>query len=217
MTDLLVFTPTEAMDAAFAGEPAHLIDGSGGAEPLAVHVWTNDADAVDRDLFVRPCTGPTIDVGCGPGRLTEALGHSSVHAMGVDISAEAVRQTRSRGAAAICRDVFAHMPGAGLWEHALLADGNVGIGGDPVRLLRRVHDLVQPGGTIIAELARPGIGVVRERVRLRVGERLSGPFVWAHVGIDAIGEVADAAGLCVRDLRCVAGRYVAVLTHLDGA
>lgn len=215
MTELLTFSPIEAMDAAFAGAPAHVIDGRGAAEPLAVHMWTNDASSVDRALFVQPCTGPTVDVGCGPGRLTEALVRSSVHAMGVDISAEAVRQTRGRGAAAICRDVFAHMPGAGLWEHALLADGNVGIGGDPVRLLSRVHDLVQPGGTIIAELAGPGIGVVREHVRLRVGERLSGPFAWAQVGIEAIGEVAGAAGLRVRELRCVAGRYVAVLTHFD--
>ena len=30
------------------------------------------------------------------------------------------------------RDLFAPLPGEGRWHHVLLADGNIGIGGDPV-------------------------------------------------------------------------------------
>ena len=41
-----------------------------------------------------------------------------------------------RGGAALRRDVFAPLPGEGRWYTALLADGNVGIGGDPVALLQ---------------------------------------------------------------------------------
>ena len=33
------------------------------------------------------------------------------------------------------RDLFGALPGEGTWSHVLLADGNIGIGGDPVTLL----------------------------------------------------------------------------------
>ena len=44
------------------------------------------------------CRGATLDVGCGPGRLAAALRAPGSRALGVDISPEAVRQTRRRGA-----------------------------------------------------------------------------------------------------------------------
>ena len=51
---------------------------------------------------------------------------------------EAVAQTPDRGVAAIRRNVFDALPGEGRWRTALLADGNIGIGGDPAALLRRL-------------------------------------------------------------------------------
>ncbi len=65
--------------------------------------------------------------------------------LGIDVVPEAVEQTRRRGASALQRDLFDALPGEGRWQTALLADGNVGIGGDPVALLARTRDLVQPG------------------------------------------------------------------------
>jgi len=50
--------------------------------------------------------------------------------------------------------------GGGRWAHVLLADGNVGIGGDVVALLRRCAELVRPGGTVVVEVERPGAGHV---------------------------------------------------------
>ena len=87
-------------------------------------------------------------------------------ALGIDISAEAVRQARRRGAPAMCRDVFEPVPGAGRWRTVLLADGNIGIGGDPaascaaaVELLgRRRHGARRTGRR---PGARPGPGHVR--------------------------------------------------------
>ncbi|MGH3423969.1 MAG: class I SAM-dependent methyltransferase [Nocardioidaceae bacterium] len=213
MTETLEWSPVDAMDAAFGGQECDLIVGAGDVVRLSVHRWACDSDATDHRLFLDHCSGTTLDVGCGPGRLAGALAAREVHAVGIDVSAEAVRLARVRGAVALCKDVFGHVPGAGTWDHALLADGNIGIGGDPVRLLRRVADLVHPGGTVLAEVDPPGGGLVHDRVRLRVGERVSAPFPWAFVGADAIGTVAHAAGLAVRGLRQLAGRRVAVLGH----
>ena len=53
---------------------------------------------------------------------------------------------RSCGALALHRDVFATVPGTGRWARVLLADGNIGIGGDPDALLSRVAELLKPPG-----------------------------------------------------------------------
>jgi hypothetical protein len=75
-----------------------------------------------------------------------ALGERGVPALGIDITTYAVWLARSSGALALHRDVFAPVPGAGRWARVLLADGNIGIGGDPVVLLRRAGELLRPGG-----------------------------------------------------------------------
>jgi hypothetical protein len=133
-------------------------------------------------------------------------------AMGIDVSEAAVRRTIGRGATALRRDVFGPVPAVGRWHHVLLADGNVGIGGDPVRLLRRSRELLRKGGTVVVELAAPGTGVRRERIRLRVsGGDTSAPFDWARVGADVATPLAGAAGLEVVAIDELAGRWAAVL------
>ena len=100
--------------------------------PLPVGRWNDDDDAHDASLLGH-CRGATLDIGCGPGRLVARLSRLGHVALGIDVVPEAVRQARERGAAAIVRDVFDPVPGEGRWDTALLADGNIGIGGDPVR------------------------------------------------------------------------------------
>lgn len=201
-----------AFDAAFVGRRCELIRADGSTVPLPVSRWSAEADAADHELFVDRCVGPTLDIGCGPGRLTSALSARGVLAMGIDVSGVAVVSTQVRGAAALRRDVFDDVPAAGRWQHALLADGNIGIGADPVRLLRRVGDLVCPVGSVLVEVARPGFGVRREEIRLRIGEQISAAFGWAWVGADAIEALATAAGLVVTELTSRADRRLAVLT-----
>ena len=185
---------TATFTRALAGHRAELLRSDGGVAPLAVGRWRAAAAGEDSWLVGR-CRGPTIDLGCGPGRLVEALAARGIPALGVDVAAEAIRQCRRRGVAAVAADVFEPLPGEGTWQHVLLADGNVGIGGDPVALLRRAAELVGPGGTVLVELdtGAPGLwqGVARVRSRRTVGR----PFPWATAGVAALPGLACLAGL----------------------
>ena len=113
---------------------------------------------------------------CGPGRHVRALAHRGVLAVGVDVSAAAVSLARSRGTLALRASVFDHIPGAGSWRSALLLDGNIGIGGSPTLLLRRIGSLLAPAGEVLTELAAPGTGVAIEIVRLEHGATRSDWF-----------------------------------------
>lgn len=206
-----------ALDAAFSGQRCEFVRADGTSTLVAVNRWDRDACATDLDLFVDACVGLTLDVGCGPGRLSAALSDRRLPALGIDISREAVRRTRERGAVALRQDVFDPLPGLGAWQHVLLADGNIGLGGDPVRLLRRIAELLTADGSAVVELSGPGVGSVYEKVRLRVGRHMSHPFTWATVGLEDIDVVANAASLRVSDVRCVALRYVATLHPRPGA
>ena len=142
--------------------------------------------------------------------MTQLLAERGEIVLGIDVVPEAVWQTRDRGVSAILRDVFEHVPAEGRWETVLLADGNLGIGGDPVRLLRRIAQLLAPGGRIVADVAPPGTGLHSGTVRLSAGGLTSEPFPWSVVGVDAIEELGIAAGFHV-ETRDVGDRWVGVL------
>ncbi|GAB2956278.1 class I SAM-dependent methyltransferase [Amycolatopsis acidiphila] len=156
---------------------------------LPARRWAADPGRGD-ELMLARCTGPTLDIGCGPGRLTSELTARGVSSLGIDVSRTAVRLTRTRGGSALRRDVFDRVPGEGRWQHALLADGNIGIGGDPVRLLRRVRELLAPDGRVLIEV-EPGRQFRRGHVR--VGN--SSWFPWAWLGVDALDDIAHTASL----------------------
>lgn len=160
---------------------------------LPVQRWR--VTAPSDEMLLAHCTGPTLDIGCGPGRLTRALASRGVPVLGIDVSPVAVAQTIARGAVALRRDVFDALPGEGRWHGALLADGNIGIGGDPVRLLRRVRSLITRTGKVLAELEPPGTGLRQESVRVN---GTSAWFPWAWLGADAVAETADQAGFTAR-------------------
>jgi SAM-dependent methyltransferase len=182
----------------------------GHAYELPLHHWTGSLIDGDRSLIDR-CTGATLDVGCGPGRITEALALRGIPALGIDIAAEAVRQTRRRGVDALHRDVFSALPGQGRWHHVVLADGNIGIGGDPVRLLNRVHELLAAGGTALCEAGQPGLGLRRLEARLERKDRHSAWFSWAQLGISTLADLAPSVGFTSRRVWTEAGRWFAEL------
>jgi SAM-dependent methyltransferase len=201
-------------DAAFTGSSVVMLHHDGSEEPLEVDRWASGASDADHTLMVDHCDGPTIDLGCGPGRMVHALQKRGVVSLGIDNSAEAVRLARSRGIPVLHRDVFRPVPQEGRWAHALLADGNVGIGGRPLALLRRVEAMLSTGGVLHVELHGPGIGIVHTSRQLRVDGRLGRRFAWALVGVDAITDVAHRAGFVHTETRAHGGRHVAMLTKV---
>jgi SAM-dependent methyltransferase len=184
----------------------------GRVERLDVDRWVAAADPADRRLLDR-CAGPVLDLGCGPGRLAAELAGRGVPALGVDLSARAVDLARGRGALAIRRDLFRRLPGEGRWRTALLADGNIGIGGDPERLLRRVRGLLAPGGTLLVEVA--AADVFRRGSARIVAEdgRASGTFAWAATGKPALLRLAVAAGWHPAEWWADTGRHFLALVR----
>lgn len=180
-----------------------------GAPDVAAH------DRLADELVMNECSGATtLDLGCGPGRFTAALQHRGSSALGVDASAVAVALTRQRGGTAMRRDLFGSLPAQGFWDRVLLADGNIGIGGDPVRTLRRAAELLAPGGRVIVEIDHLDTGaesVSHEFVRWE-SHHAEGPwFRWARLGAVALSAVATAAGLEVHKVVNVPPHVIAVL------
>ncbi|MEV0355678.1 class I SAM-dependent methyltransferase [Nocardia sp. NPDC050697] len=201
---------TETFDRALAGDACWLRAADGTRHPVPAQRWLGAAEAADA-AFTARCDGPTIDLGCGPGRLVAALLRRGIVALGVDISPLAVALTRARGAPALRRDVLGPLPGAGRWAYALLADGNIGIGADPHRLLTRTRALLGAGGTAVVEFDPPGTGIVRRMQRVETDE-VAGPwFPWSRVGIEHAGRLAAATGFRVRATAEVHGRHIAWL------
>jgi SAM-dependent methyltransferase len=178
---------------------------------LQIRRWCATASRSDRALL-DDCAGRTIDLGCGPGRLAAELVARGHVVIGVDSSGPAVAQAVARGVPVVVQqDLFDPVPGEGHWDTALLADGNIGIAGDPVRVLGRAQEVVHRGGRVVVELSRPGTGLRVDRVHLRAGELCSRPFRWARVDPDAVAGVAVAAGLRLREVKHRAHRWWAVL------
>jgi SAM-dependent methyltransferase len=171
--------------------------------------WDRPADEDDLAMLSR-CVGPTLDVGCGPGRLTAALDQLGGVVLGIDVVDSAVDLTRRRGGTAVRNDVFDAVPGEGRWETALLADGNVGIGGDPVALLTRLREVLAPHGRVVAEVAEPGTPHTDDWATLECDDERQ-VIRWSVVGIDAIERLAGLAGLAVVELLRCGGRWCAVL------
>ncbi|HEY3873553.1 MAG TPA: DUF2064 domain-containing protein [Actinocrinis sp.] len=191
-----------------AALPVLLQDEAGGvAFQLDVAKYHGAADTVDAALLSR-CTGPTLDIGCGPGRLAAELAQRGIPALGVDVAPIAVLLARAAGATVLRRSVFERLPGEGRWPHALLIDGNIGIGGDPGALLRRIKDVLLPlGGELLVEVDAQEID---ERLTLRVAGH-GAPIAWARLGIAALQAAALPLGYRLAAHWIADGRHFAAL------
>ena len=161
---------------------------------LDVERWARPPGPDEQPLLDR-ALAPVLDIGCGPGRHVLALARRGVMALGVDVTPAAVELAHERGAPVLRRSVFDRLPGTGRWGSALLVDGNVGIGGDPVGLLRRVGTLVSRRGRALVEVAGPGERSGRLVVRVESAAGTGPWFAWARLSVGDVDRVAGPAGL----------------------
>jgi SAM-dependent methyltransferase len=201
-------------DRALDGERCWIRRDDGEVSNLPVRRWLGGRDADDQfdSAVVGLCSGPTIDLGCGPGRLVTELIRRGVPALGVDQSATAVGLARRNGAPVLRRDVFETLPGTGRWQTVLLADGNVGLGGDPLRVLRRAAELLRRGGSCVAEFETVTTGIRTGWVRLESSRTVGPWFRWASVGIDCAAEIAAESGLALTAIHPIGRRVLASLS-----
>lgn len=182
----------------------------GSSEVLPAARWSAPVDAVDARVTAR-LDGPTLDIGCGPGRLVASVAARGLPVLGIDIAPTAIAMTRTRGGSALHLDVFGRVPGTGRWPWALLLDGNIGIGGAPRRLLRRTAQLLAPQGSVIVEVEPPGSRCRQHNLRLETGSRIGRWFPWAWLSADCLPDVANASGLRLSTLWQDEGRCFAEL------
>lgn len=203
-------SPAAAFGRALDGGRWHLSLACGLRVAVPFERFVGDATPADARLLAR-ARGPVLDVGCGPGRHVHHLARHGVMSTGIDISRDAVRLARQRGADVLLRSVFDDVPGAGTWGTALLLDGNIGIGGDAARLLRRVAALMAPNAEILVECAEAAGNAPGSLVRLEGPGVVSEPFAWALVGAGELRPIAAQAGLAVVDEWTDEGRAFAAL------
>ena len=177
---------------------------------LDLERWGGAATDGEREIL-RDVEGPVLDVGCGPGRLVEALRLQHVTVLGIDAAPTAIARARARGRRIVQRSVFDPLPREGGWGSVLLFDGNIGIGADPNRLLGRIRSLMRPDGCVLVELEPPGAPVEFGHVEFEVATGMVGTFPWCWVGCDEIGTIAAGSGLRVDDCHPVDGRWFARL------
>ena len=178
--------------------------------------WVACASAAD-ERALHGLQGPVLDVGCGPGRHLHALARRGVFGLGVDLSPVAVGMVRGAGSRAIVASIFDELPRIGDWRSALLLDGNIGIGGDPSRLLTRVGGLLADGGQIVVELSPPDADTGRTTMRLEIDGSVSAWFPWADVAAPDITPLAAGVGLTVTHRWDEDGRWFARMTHASPA
>lgn len=198
---------------ALGGEGCWIRDARGGVSDLPVAQWLggHGADEPFDTAVIAMCDGPTIELGCGPARLVAGLVRRGIPALGVDQSATAVRLARRRGTPVLHGDVFGPLPGVGHWATVLLADGTVGLGGDPQRLLGVAAQLLRRGGRCLVEVDPTFTGVVTSRIRLESSDAIGEWFPWARVGADSAALLAEQAGLTLAGLHRLGARVVASL------
>lgn len=188
---------------------------SGSTIPLDAGRWHRQPTP-EEEAVLDQVVGPALDVGCGPGRHVTALTTMGVAAVGIDVSPLAVAVARDRGAAVLRRCVFRPLPMAGAWRTVLLLDGNIGIGGCPTRLMRRVAELLAPGGRALVEVGAPGTPTERMRVRVERGVTRGPWFEWAQVAASQLPRIAESAGFgVVSDVWEAGGRWFARLDQID--
>lgn len=160
--------------------------------------------------FLTRLSGPVLDVGCGPGRAAAFLRQRGTPALGLDANSALVELARANGAWCVHQSMFDPVPFEGRWQEVLLLDGNIGIGGDPAKLLERLRNIVTVGGSALLEVGRFG-GVASMTVREHHDGEIGAPFPWATVSISALDALIAGSLWKCRHIHEIDDRLVAEL------
>ena len=155
------------------------------------------------------CVGPTLDVGCGPGRMTQLLAERGDIVLGIDVVPEAIWQTRDRGVAAILRDVFEDVPAEGRWQTCCSPMATSASAATPCGCCAGSRSCSAPVAASSPTSRRPAPDCTRGRAT-NSRRPTSEPFPWSVVGADAIGELV-AAGALHGETLDVGDRWVGAL------
>ncbi len=203
-----------ALFAADASPPASywVIGSDGTRRELPLRRWLGAPPPEEEEILER-AVGPVLDVGCGAGRHLAWLRSRRIACLGADIAPGAVALARRHGAPVLDCSIFERLPLAGRWATALLLDGNIGIGGDPLALLRRVRSLLRPSGSVFVELEPPGWLSRELQIKIEGPAASSEWLPWAWVGFDDIAATSSASQLRLDSAWTSGGRWFA---HLLG-
>lgn len=178
----------------------------GNLRELEVDRWLSDADDVDLRILER-VRGPVLDVGCGPGRHVEALTQWGIDALGMDLTPDFVEVAERSQRPVVLHSVFDPVPGGAQWNWALMLDGSIGIGGDPVALLRRVGCLLAPGGQVLVETEPPDQHSECTAMVIQSESGRDSWFDWATLSASDAARVAGAAHFGLADCWEDSGRW----------
>lgn len=179
---------------------------------LKVDRWLSDADQVDQRILER-VRGPVLDVGCGPGRHVEALTQRGIDALGMDLTPDFVAFAQRSQRSVVLHSVFDPVPGGDQWNWALILDGSIGIGGDPVALLRRVGCLLAPGGQVLLETEPPDRHSEQMAMVIKPDRGVDSWFDWATLSASDAARVAGAAHFIMDECWEDSGRWFVQLTR----
>jgi SAM-dependent methyltransferase len=221
----------------------------GGRYGLAYEIAERDdgfISVVDAAHYLRPpdklgpldqwacehAVGRVLDVGCGAARQAVALMASGHEVIGIDPSPGAVEIARARGVQAILGSVEDDFD-FGIFDTVLMLGNNLGLLADRQHagvVLRRLADLVRPGGRLIGSGISPAAETAPEHVAYQERNRMNGRmpgqlririrhrsvctpwFDYLHVSVDELASLANGTGWALCD--SVSGQvgYAAMFT-----
>ena len=126
--------------------------------------------------------GRFLDVGAGPGVLVEEAAERGWDAFGVELSAWAVNEAQRRGVDVRMRTLGGPRRPAGSVDAAALADVIEHVP-DPLGTMRRLHELLKPGGVVF--LATPNVDSVVARTLRRWWWSVLPGHIWLFSKRDA--------------------------------
>ncbi len=106
--------------------------------------------------------GRILDIGCSTGNF---LQHCPERIIGIDTDEDALKVARSRGLTCARADITDGLPFAAASFHAVSCDSVVEHIADPLFLLREIHRILMPGGSVVVitpDIYRVGHGFWRD-------------------------------------------------------